>query len=219
MASYHRNYYRNDYNSREKGLEEVISSLVALSIFYGIYKYYTDKETFLRWTNYGIALIVLIALAVMLVNIFKYIKERRIPHQLLSPSSLPTTTEIKPVREYASQPIESEISRDTVTSTPQALALYDALIVRGIKCELEKYDGYKHIDIAIPWAKINIEIDGTQHYLDPQQVAADYKRSYHSMQKGFKTIRYPNFIIENNVDEVADTIAKIARKEYYKRYR
>ena len=44
--------------------------------------------------------------------------------------------------------------------TPQTKALYDALRKWGIKCKLEAYDGYKHVDISIEWAKLNIEIDG-----------------------------------------------------------
>jgi hypothetical protein len=37
------------------------------------------------------------------------------------------------------------------------------------------------------------------------------------MQKGFKTIRYPNFVIDRYLDRVADVITKIARDEYYKK--
>ena len=43
--------------------------------------------------------------------------------------------------------------------TPQAQALHDALVARGIECELEPWDGHKHVDLGIPRAKINIEID------------------------------------------------------------
>jgi very-short-patch-repair endonuclease len=103
-----------------------------------------------------------------------------------------------------------------ITPTPQAQALHDALIARGIKCELEKDDGHKHIDIAITWAKLNIEIDGIQHYTNPQQITSDYQRTYYSMKKGYKTLRYPNFVIEKYLDTVADAIAKLARGEYYK---
>lgn len=28
---------------------------------------------------------------------------------------------------------------------------------------MEKFDGFKHIDIAIPEAKVNIEVDGGHH--------------------------------------------------------
>jgi very-short-patch-repair endonuclease len=106
----------------------------------------------------------------------------------------------------------------TPSTTPQAQLLHDALIARGIKCTLEKWDGNKHIDIAIPWARINIEIDGNHHYINPNQMTSDLQRDYYSARKGFKTIRIPNIFIENNLDKVADGISQVARDEYYKRH-
>jgi len=46
-------------------------------------------------------------------------------------------------------------------------------------------DGYKHIDIAIPEAKINIEIDGVHHNYNAQQALSDLKRTYYSFKKIF----------------------------------
>ena len=54
--------------------------------------------------------------------------------------------------------------------TPQVTSLYNALMNKGIKCELEVWDGHKHIDISIPWAKIDIEVDGLHHYSNPEQI-------------------------------------------------
>jgi len=101
-------------------------------------------------------------------------------------------------------------------STQQAKKLYRALMNRGIKCELEKWDGYKHIDISISWAKIDIEIDGLQHYINPKQIKADFSRSYHSvMDDDYDTIHIPNIIIEKYLDKVAGAITKVARDNYY----
>jgi len=99
--------------------------------------------------------------------------------------------------------------------TPQARALHRALIERGIHCQLEAYDGHKHVDISIPWAKLDIEIDGLQHYIDPRQMRADLDRSFYSRENDeFDTIHLPNIVIEHHLCEVADAIAKVAREDY-----
>lgn len=55
--------------------------------------------------------------------------------------------------------------------TSQARKLSEALKRKGIKHKLEAWDGYKHVDISIGWAKLNIEIDGKQHILNANQLA------------------------------------------------
>lgn len=57
----------------------------------------------------------------------------------------------------------------TSVTTGETIRLYFALKQRGVPACLEKYDGYKHIDIAIPDAKINIEVDGGHHNYNHQQ--------------------------------------------------
>lgn len=100
--------------------------------------------------------------------------------------------------------------------TPQAKSLHQALIARGIKCQLEAYDGYKHVDISIPWAKLDIEVDGNQHYTDAKQMKADLDRSYYSSQNDeFDTIHIPNMAVDKYLDKVADAIARVARDDYY----
>ena len=101
--------------------------------------------------------------------------------------------------------------------TPQAVSLYNALIERGIKCEMEHWDGHKHVDIFIYWAKIYIEVDGLQHYTDPEQIKADFRRSYYSIleKDGYiDTFHVPNIVIEQHLNEVADALAKVARSFY-----
>jgi very-short-patch-repair endonuclease len=96
-----------------------------------------------------------------------------------------------------------------MTITPEAQILHKALKYKGVPSELEKWDGYKHIDIAIPEAKINIEIDGAQHNLDAEQALSDLKRTYHSFMKGFFTLRIPNSLIREHLDEITDIIVEI----------
>ena len=99
--------------------------------------------------------------------------------------------------------------------TPQVTKLYNALIERGIKCEMEVFDGHKHIDISIPWAMIDIEVDGLQHYIDPEQIKSDFKRNYWSIQRDdYDTFHIPNTIIDSHLEKVADAIAVVARDHY-----
>src|SRR3989344_7134149 len=64
-------------------------------------------------------------------------------------------------------------------STPEAKKLYEILLKMGINAKLEHWDGFKHIDIAIPDLRVNIEVDGKQHQSE-RQALADLKRTYHS---------------------------------------
>ncbi|MCW4002722.1 MAG: DUF559 domain-containing protein [Candidatus Bathyarchaeota archaeon] len=100
--------------------------------------------------------------------------------------------------------------------TPQARSLSEALRKRGIKNKLEDYDGYKHVDISIPWARLNIEIDGRHHLLNPKQLYSDLERDSFSQNDEKSTIRITNDAIERDLDGIADSIAKVARRRYRK---
>ena len=67
-------------------------------------------------------------------------------------------------------------------------------------------DGNKTIDIAVVDAKVNIEVDCHQHVSNPKQVLSDLKRTYFSLQKGFLTLRIPNALIREYLEETADYI-------------
>ena len=92
------------------------------------------------------------------------------------------------------------------SSTEEATRLYLSLKRRGVPAELEKYDGYKTIDIAVADARVNIEVDGHQHVSNPKQALSDLKRTYFSLQKGFLTLRIPTTLIRENLEETADYI-------------
>ncbi len=96
-------------------------------------------------------------------------------------------------------------------STPQAEKLYEELKKIGVNTQKEKYDGYKHIDLAIPSAKINIEVDGCQHNLNKLQALADLKRTYYSFRKGYTTLRIPNSLVKDSetIKETAKYLKKI----------
>ena len=95
--------------------------------------------------------------------------------------------------------------------TDEAKKLYNALKRKGVPVELEKFDGYKHIDIAVVAAKINIEVDGGQHH-NPKQALADLKRTYHSFKKGYFTLRIPNSLVKEHLNETADCIFDMLNK-------
>lgn len=195
----HNNYY-NSYDYDNNGINPVAGLIVLSIIFFGF--------------KFSVTVIFYLLLIFIIIKIWKRKKAEKIAIDIGSAINTDIT---KMVTEATEDSADNEKDKTTNSSTPQAKALYDALIKRRIKCELEKWDGHKHIDIAIPWAKLNVEIDGMQHYTDPRQMTADCQRTYYSTQKGFKTIRCPNFVIEKNLDRVADGIASVARNEYYKR--
>jgi hypothetical protein len=101
------------------------------------------------------------------------------------------------------------IKEQEKVSTFSAISLYFALKQRGVPAQLEKFDGYKHIDIAIPEARVNIEVDGGHHNYNNRQALSDLKRTYHSFLKGYLTLRIPNSLIEFNLEETADYISEM----------
>ncbi len=70
---------------------------------------------------------------------------------------------------------ELEIIQRSTFPTKEALLLKHALEQKGIRVLKELDDGHKTIDLAIPKAKLNIEVDGIQHLTDPNQIVADLK--------------------------------------------
>jgi very-short-patch-repair endonuclease len=102
--------------------------------------------------------------------------------------------------------------------TKEATNLKEALERRGTKVYIELDDGFKHVDLAIPRAKLNIEIDGIQHLTDPKQVVADLARGYFSHKNGYDTMHIPNEMINKHLQEIADALAeasKIREKQIY----
>jgi very-short-patch-repair endonuclease len=93
--------------------------------------------------------------------------------------------------------------------TPEAKKLFNALKAQGVPAVYEKWDGYKHIDIAVVEAKINIEVDGAHHNFKPKQALADLKRTFHSFKKGYITLRIPNALVKNHLKETTDYIVDL----------
>ncbi len=66
------------------------------------------------------------------------------------------------------------------TPTKEAADLKNELEKHGVKVYVELSDGHKHIDLALPEAKLNIEVDGIHHLTNPRQIVADLARGYYS---------------------------------------
>lgn len=91
-------------------------------------------------------------------------------------------------------------------ATGEAVTLYLLLKKNGVPAELEKYDGYKSIDIVIEEAKVHIEVDGAHHNFNNKQALADLKRTFHAFRQGYITLRIPNSLMHWNAEETADYI-------------
>lgn len=94
-------------------------------------------------------------------------------------------------------------------SSPETIQLYLALCARGVPAQLEKFDGFKTIDIAIPRYKLNIEVDGGHHHFDSSQALTDLMRTYYSFIKGYYTIRIPNALVLNHLNDTARVISEM----------
>jgi very-short-patch-repair endonuclease len=102
------------------------------------------------------------------------------------------------------------IHRNPIPSV-QAIALRKALEERGVRVLVEINDGFKSIDLGIPKAKLNIEIDGIQHLTNPHQIVADLARGYYSHKLGFDTMHIPNEMIHLHLKEIADALAEASK--------
>src|SRR4051812_8870027 len=87
------------------------------------------------------------------------------------------------------------IIRKYRTPTKEAADLKEALESKGVRVLVELHDGHKTIDLAIPKAKINVEVDGLQHLTDPEQIVSDLSRGYYSHKNGYDTIHIPNEMV------------------------
>lgn len=90
-----------------------------------------------------------------------------------------------------------------------ALILNNKLIKLGIHTELEYWDGHKHIDIAIPSARLYIEIDGREHFTNPQTIERDFKRTHYSDENHFNTFHIPNLFVKYHCKALVNGIVKL----------
>ena len=87
--------------------------------------------------------------------------------------------------------------------------LTEALEKRSVKVFPQFNDAYKHIDLYLPEAKINIEVDGIQHLTKARLIISDFGRTYYADKAGYNTIHIQNETLDSYLEEIADAIAKV----------
>lgn len=95
--------------------------------------------------------------------------------------------------------------------TKEAVDLKKAIEEKGVVVYAELDDGYKHIDLAIPRARINVEVDGIKHLTDHKQILADLSRGYYSHKNGYDTIHIPNEMICKHLQEIAEALVEASK--------
>jgi very-short-patch-repair endonuclease len=106
---------------------------------------------------------------------------------------------------------ELKIIKKYRVPTKEAADLKEALEKQGVRVLVELHDGFKHVDLTIPKAKLNIEVDGIQHLTNPQQILADLNRGYYSHQNGFNTMHIPNEMIRLHLKEISEALAEASK--------
>jgi very-short-patch-repair endonuclease len=103
--------------------------------------------------------------------------------------------------------------------TKEELLLKQELESLGVRVLSQVPDGHKHIDLAIPDARINIEVDGPQHWMNAHQIVSDLERSHGSDDLGYYTIHISNDHINSDARKIAKALAKATeiRIEKFKR--
>ncbi len=91
----------------------------------------------------------------------------------------------------------------------EAAILYYGLIQAGVKPMLAWWDGKNTVDLAVSRVKLNIEVDSGYESLSHEQALNDLEASHALLQNGFTTIRIPNFLIRNHLQEIVMNIVGI----------
>lgn len=93
--------------------------------------------------------------------------------------------------------------------TEHEKALTKELEKRGVKVIPQFNDSHKHIDLYLPEAKVNIEIDGIQHLINAKNILSDFGRTYYADKAGYNTIHIQNETLEKYLEKIADAIAEV----------
>ena len=111
-----------------------------------------------------------------------------------------------------------ELAPKVKKSTREALRLYFSLRRKGISAELEKFDGFKTVDIAIKDAKLNIELESRKPHYNPYEAIADLERDCLSFKKGYNTIRIPKELVAYDLEKTTHYLhyfVKVNRRTFF----
>ena len=113
-------------------------------------------------------------------------------------------------------PCQQDLGNKFNYSTKDTISLYFSLRERGVPAELEKFDGFKTIDIAVVGARVNIEVDGAQHLNNAEQAFADLQRTFYSFKKGFLTLHIPDVLVKQNLNQTADYVTEFLKESFFR---
>lgn len=85
---------------------------------------------------------------------------------------------------------------------------------RGVPNKIESFDGCKYAGISISWAKLNLKISSRYRFEDPSQLFSDMEANSSSLRNLTSTIKIPNEKVDNNIEELTDTLSIIAWKRH-----
>ncbi|HEY6950798.1 MAG TPA: DUF559 domain-containing protein [Bacteroidota bacterium] len=77
--------------------------------------------------------------------------------------------------------------------------------LKGLQFYRQKTVGNYIVDFYCPAAKIIIEVDGSQHF-EEQGKKKDHIRDEYLSRLGFEVLRFPNWEVMNNLDEIVEEI-------------
>lgn len=90
-----------------------------------------------------------------------------------------------------------------------AVMLYYGLKEAGIPSMLAWWDGRRTVDLAISRVKLNIEIDRGLRSLTAEQAIVELEATMQAFQHGFSTIRIPEMLIRNHLQDTIEYIRGI----------
>ena len=85
---------------------------------------------------------------------------------------------------------------------------YDFLKILPVTVNRQKVIGRYIVDFYIASHKIVIELDGSQHYEDDENVKKDIERDNYLKENGIRVLRYSNLDIKRNFEGVCQDILK-----------
>jgi very-short-patch-repair endonuclease len=95
-------------------------------------------------------------------------------------------------------------------SRPEAVQLKEALEGLGIYVVAEAIDD-ERVDLTLPAARMNIEIDRSDHLTDPYQILKDVRRSHYSDGKKYGILHIHAEEIRSRLKRIAVAIAEAAK--------
>jgi len=113
-------------------------------------------------------------------------------------------------------PCQQDVGNKFNYSTKETINLYFSLRDRGVPAELEKFDGYKAVDIAVIEARVNIEVDGVRQVNNADEAFADLQRTFYSFKKGFLTLRIPSVLVKQNLNQTADYVTEFLNETFFR---